>query len=555
MNVLDVDKDFNMLSLRDLIAARDLYHLHLMAKQNVVGTAIGRYLIRKTDPWPSGRQEAVPQEDARGQTAAKEPRTLGNSEVRPYSWPCVLVFVDKWVRPGDVALAGMAANDMVPPTLYMPDGTRVPVCVVHAPVVDEAPPVTPPSHFPEHLMGGGYPLLINVQGEQRFASVGCLVTDGHVVYALTNRHVVGPPGTPVYARLGGRRVRIGVSSSKQLTRKLFEDLYPTWPGKHVFVNLDIGLVELDDTHEWTSQVYGIGTMGKLADLSVDNMSLRLIDSPVRAYGAASGPLTGKIWGLFYRYKSVGGFEYVADFLIGPRESAWPLRTRHGDSGTVWLLDTQDERAGLMPIAVQWGGHRFVTAAHGSIAPYALATCLSTVCSQLEVDVVRDWNLGVLDYWGAVGHYTIGTKACEYVRTPKLRNLMTANVSRISFAAEQINKNTTAGLSKHDFVPLADVPDLVWKLGRFNRGRPEHPNHFADMDTPNARGQTLLQSSTRSSVRRRVARSRRRSRRRCGSSSATTLSQSWRPAVGASPRSGRAPGGKAADHIARLLGRP
>ena len=49
--------EFNSLSLDDLIRTQDLYHVHLMHKQNVVATAIGRYLIRDSDPWPN-RQEA-----------------------------------------------------------------------------------------------------------------------------------------------------------------------------------------------------------------------------------------------------------------------------------------------------------------------------------------------------------------------------------------------------------------------------------------------------------------------------------------------------------------
>lgn len=52
MSVLDIDRDFNMLSLPELLAAREMYHLHLMAKQHVVGTAIGRYLIRCDNEWP-----------------------------------------------------------------------------------------------------------------------------------------------------------------------------------------------------------------------------------------------------------------------------------------------------------------------------------------------------------------------------------------------------------------------------------------------------------------------------------------------------------------------
>ena len=39
--------DFTSLSLKDLLEARDLYHFHLVNRQNVIGTAVGRYLYRK----------------------------------------------------------------------------------------------------------------------------------------------------------------------------------------------------------------------------------------------------------------------------------------------------------------------------------------------------------------------------------------------------------------------------------------------------------------------------------------------------------------------------
>ncbi len=491
--LLEVDTDYNMLSLKDLAAARDLYHLHLMAKQHVVGTALGRYLIRRNEPWPRGAAELGRRASAPVRVGQrKEPKRLDNAEVRRYSWPCVLVFVDTWVDPLDFTSSGLDPEDLVPRALHLPDGGRVPVCVVHAPVSQEAPAPTVPRHFPRHVIGGGYPLLLEVQGVQRFASIGCLVSDGHTIYALTNRHVAGTPGEEVATLIGGEPVRVGVTSERQLTRKAFQDVYRGWPGKNVYVNMDVGLVALDDTRRWTTQVYGIGRMGELADLSGDNISLRLIDADVRAYGAASGQLKGKILGLFYRYKSVGGFEYVADFLIGPRDGGSTLPTRPGDSGTVWLLEAPggDPR----PIALQWGGHRFVTGGGEAVSPYALATCLSAVCDQLEVEVVRDWNLGVLDYWGAVGHYTIATRACAMVRDPDLKTLIDANLERISFAAPQISKKTTAGLSKHEFVPLADVPDLVWKVGPFKRGgphSPEHANHFVNLDQPDSRGRNLL----------------------------------------------------------------
>jgi hypothetical protein len=41
------------LSLRDLLEARDQYHIHLMRHPNVVATAIGYYRIRRNDSQPS----------------------------------------------------------------------------------------------------------------------------------------------------------------------------------------------------------------------------------------------------------------------------------------------------------------------------------------------------------------------------------------------------------------------------------------------------------------------------------------------------------------------
>src|SRR3954453_22184777 len=52
---------------------------------------INHGLIRRDDPWPGRKRPSVAR-----QAGNKPPRTLGNSEVRAYSWPCVLVFVEVW---------------------------------------------------------------------------------------------------------------------------------------------------------------------------------------------------------------------------------------------------------------------------------------------------------------------------------------------------------------------------------------------------------------------------------------------------------------------------
>jgi hypothetical protein len=472
---LSLECNFDLLSLRDLLAAREQFHWHLMHKQNVVATAVGRYRIRTSDPPLSN---AKPNGNAARSAEPRPVRTLTNSEVRSYSWPAILVFVDRWVDPDDFA----HPDDAVPSAVYMPNGQKVPLCVIQVEKDDVREEGDAQFNYPASVMGGGCPVICDVQGQEHFASIACLVTDGNKTYALTNRHVAGAPGTRIDAIVGRNRVSIGTSATTQLTRKFFTDLYPGWPGKDVYVDLDIGLIEVDDVNQWTTQVYGVGEIGPLADLDVSNISLKLIGCPVRAHGAASGDMRGEICALFYRYKSVGGFEYVADVLIGPTRGR-PLGTHPGDSGTLWLTDIKGDKLGPQPIALQWGGQVFLDRSERR-SSYALATFLSTVCNQLDVTLLRDWNIGLPDYWGAVGHYSIATKACDVIRNTKLRRLMGANLERISYKVEDINKKQMTGLSKQTFVPLADVPDMVWKVGPHKRGgmtSPEHANHFADMD--------------------------------------------------------------------------
>jgi len=84
---------------------------------------------------------------------------------------------------------------------------------------------------------------------------------------------------------------------------------------------------------------------------------------------------------------------VADMLIGPRtgKQRRPFKTQHGDSGTLWLLDPQEEAepkgpkdpkddlATYRPVAVQWGGNVFTDSSGRFRQPFALATLLSTAC--------------------------------------------------------------------------------------------------------------------------------------------------------------------------------
>ena len=114
MDPLAQPVNFRSLSLKDLLEARDTYHWHLMNKANVVGTAVGACLIRDADA-DTGKA---------GSKVRRQPRTFGNSSVRDTSWPCVLVMVRDWVEASGFGGADgtFAPQDMVPKTLFMPDG-------------------------------------------------------------------------------------------------------------------------------------------------------------------------------------------------------------------------------------------------------------------------------------------------------------------------------------------------------------------------------------------------------------------------------------------------
>jgi S1/P1 Nuclease len=491
-------RDYSSLSVKDLIEARDHYHVHLAHLQNVVATGIGRYRIRKGD-WYDEHPPSVPR--PKNHKKLTGPRNFSNTVVRDWSWPCVLVFVDHWITDRKFF---EHPDQAVPRSLYLPDGRVVPTCVVELKLSDD--PIAPPRdfRFPRNFIGGGYPVLSQVQGREHVGSVGCLVTDGRMTYALTNRHVTGEADREIFSIIGGERVRVGTSDPRQIGKKEFERVYPGWPGANVFCNLDAGLIRIDDVARWTTQVLGVGNLARMLDLNTDTITLDLVDCPVRGFGGASGELYGTIAGFFYRYKSVGGFDYVADLIIAPRESPKNREiasTHPGDSGTLWcfeqpLAGNHGGAVEYRPIAVQWGGQVVVDngAVSSSAHSHTLATALSTICRELDLDLVRDWNTGLPEYWGAVGHYAIAAIACAHVKNQKLKKLMLANLERISFRKETILKGERSfrGLSKKPFIPLADVPDYAWKGGH---RKDEQPNHFADMDKPveegKFKGKTLL----------------------------------------------------------------
>ena len=501
-------REFSSLSLRDLLDARDAYHVHLSHLENVVATAVGRYLIDERD-WHATHPPDEPRPD--DFPRPERPRTMGNSIMRSWSWPSVLVFVRRWER------SRQLGSQAIPKRLYLPDGRQVPTCVVMGTPDESLPPPVLEPGFVSELLGGGYRCERQGQGVVEVGTFACLVRREGTYYALTNSHVAGTAGETVYARIRGQALRVGQSDATKVTKQALTSLFPAFGESHTFVNLDAGLVRLDDVSNWTSQVFGIGEIGEVFDATASALTLDLAGLPVRAFGGTSGVLEGEIKALFFRYQSLGDFDYVSDVLIGPRKDAArrkgaldPRRppreaspeTRPGDSGTLWFYDPPSGRRPkssgpvlhpsdpperglrarrLRPLAMQWGGQR-VALPTGEKSAFALATFLSTVCRVMDVEIVRSWSTGHDEYWGKLGHFAVGWKACDLL-AGKLGGLMQANQANIGFGNDQLGKGSHFTMGRDQFVPLADVPDYRWIANPSVARRSEPMQHFADIDIP------------------------------------------------------------------------
>jgi hypothetical protein len=515
-------RDFNALSLIDLLEAREAAHVHLARKEGVIATAIGRYLIRENDP-----NSRDPHAVYHGDKADLGPRRLDNSVITKWSWPCVLVFVRSWREIGDFR---EHPENFISPSIDLPDGRQIPVCVVEAaPQTAAWEAMTPSISDQPRRYCGGVPVYSEVQGHERFGTLGCLVTDGTTTYALTAAHVAGRANAVSKAFCGGELNPIGIADEKHVVRQPFEKIYPTLPGKYVDSCLDAGLIRVSNIGQWSAAVHGIGPVGELISIDMNTLSLSLIGAPVRAHGAASGLIEGQILALFFRYQALGGYDYVADLLIGPRRNKGPLRTRAGDSGSIFFYDHVEASAAAnpekarsskrrkaseaeiedevgeagesgpwRPLALQWGGQRFFGAPAGdgsSSFPFALATSLSTICRELSVEIIRGWDVALPEYWGEVGHFTIGGVACDLIsdNSTTLKDLFRNNRVNIGFDDASLVSGHITNLHPFDNVPLADVPDDVWRSSIASIRRPEDaPTHYSDMDRKGAHDLTLFQ---------------------------------------------------------------
>ncbi len=340
-----------------------------------------------------------------------------------------------------------------------------------------------------------------------------------------------------------RRPEIGISSDKGLAREEFCRVYPHFASANQYLLMDVGLIDLHDITQWKTDFPGISPVSQVLDLYDNSFSLQLIAMKVVGQSAVTGSIRGEIHGLFYRFKALGGSEYIADFLIGPetygavedreKEIAAKnvsLAVHHGDSGTALFIEhtepsdhghgKKDALKNYYPFALLWGKEEFIDDGKRTVHPFALATYLSTALDQLNLDLVRDINLDQELIWGWVGHYVIGgvlPAAVDLLEAPDLKKFIDKNLDLLTVSPDDALGNDprviasgSDNANNPNFVALADVPDNVWKSnvnfyqvdgddgkkhrtpGPGARGQADNPNHFADMDLPYKEFDTFLE---------------------------------------------------------------
>jgi hypothetical protein len=471
-------------NLWTLMEVRDAWNFALFRRYNVVATAIGLYHFRENDSAAFRvRHEKAP------------PRTLRNSVVRSgESWPCIMVFVRNWVPLqgfSDRAAkrsqrdARRDSRQVIPPFLEYKD-LIAPTCVISVSPDDDAlGPIDNPTFFgPDNAYGGGSAICTRVQQVDHFATVSCLVTDDERIYALSAGHVVGKEGQPVYpaTRSDDPATRsgdpsIGRTTGRRVGHVPLAKLFPEFPFDSTLSTLDAGLIEIEDANQWTSTLYEMGTIGSVFD---EKISLDLLGTPVKGYGARSHAVKGQVAGLYPVYKSLAGQFYSAHLLIGPRNSMpEAFRNTSGDSGTLYVVDEDSEGTEsqpLQPLAINWGVLDFETP--GQDLHLSLATMCNIICRQLDVSIVPSHNVSFGPVWGAANHRTFaGFAQSELAKLPG----PLSDFLRVDRAADATIDQLAVTPDCWNYGPMAVQVFHEEGKGFVRNKKEEGPNHYADID--------------------------------------------------------------------------
>lgn len=277
---------------------------------------------------------------------------------RKTNHPSILVFVPKKIRE-----AQLAEGQIVPKILEIPAGEDVLYCktdVVRggkAEVPKDPPPLDKPNReIVKRLRGGGIGLIGGAQiggydyaGRAYVGTMGCVVADSEErAGLLTNQHVAGAVGRPIYCPEPGRNMIGRTSKALELVADEihYEGLVDE---ENASIRVDCGFVRL--TPEAASAavpgLYELGALGEVLPVAIGTMDVIGLD--VVSIGRTRGVQEGKVVAYAYEWSDEEKWSVYTDLLIIGDEPGGAFSAR-GDSGKLIVTS-----AGLRPVALLWGG--------------------------------------------------------------------------------------------------------------------------------------------------------------------------------------------------------
>jgi hypothetical protein len=273
--------------------------------------------------------------------------------------PCVIIFVAKKMKPGEVDEAELA-----PDVLVGKNGTWCLTDVVAGGERGEVSAESLPDLSPENKdvvdalsserteLIGGIRLAFDIGNKKEgWGTAGIAVkTEAGDIGFLTNQHVTGDSDREIYhPHLSNSPIGDNYNPQKYSAEKCtFDKWYGMDTGNpKSIVTTDYGFIKIKDSQRLNvrSGIFRIGKTGPLKTIDLDTMDI--IGQRIISVGACRGIKRGTVIAYSYEWKFFRK-RYYTDILIAGEGGDFAFQ---GDSGKIIVTDDEDHR----PIALHWGG--------------------------------------------------------------------------------------------------------------------------------------------------------------------------------------------------------
>jgi hypothetical protein len=232
------------------------------------------------------------------------------------------------------------------------------------------------------LIGGAQIAGYDSMGVGYMGTLGCVVVDLDArLGLLTNQHIAGPPGRPIFHPYPGDKT-VG-RTSKAIEYVTDEEHYDgSIDEKDALIRVDCGVVRLERDAEAQAKA-GLYELGELDDvLRIDAGTMDVIGTEVISVGRTRGIQRGKIVAYAYEWQDEERWSVYTDLLIIGDEPGGAF-SYSGDSGK--LIVTADE---LRPIALLWGGWKERLRTGYEQENWTYAIDIGKVLEYLDVNILR-----------------------------------------------------------------------------------------------------------------------------------------------------------------------